>query len=162
MMLGKKHLIAVGGKTEGSGDVSAEKRTDTTNVPVTWWPMPDKWYDELIHMFFVKLPIDLTPAEGKFAWAAIQNRVGYIGVAYTDSHRQLIMDRLIGKMKNTMTEPTSPFFNKEFCETVGVSTGAGKPESSDGGRGGNNAGRGRASGRGGGRGPRQTRQGRRC
>ena len=82
-------------------------------------------------MFFAKLVIDLTPADAKFAWAAIQNRVGYIGITYTDSHRQLIMDRLIGKMKNTMTEPTSPFFNKELCETVGVSTGAAKPESSE-------------------------------
>ena len=56
-------MLAVGGKTEGSGDVSAETKTDTTNVPVTWWPMPNKWYDELIHMFFVKLVIDLTPAD---------------------------------------------------------------------------------------------------
>ena len=96
-MLGKKHLIAPGGKTEGSGDASAEKNTDTTNVPVTWRPMPDKWYDELTHMFFVKLVIDLTPADANFAWAAIQNRVGYIGITYTDFHRQLIMDRLTGK-----------------------------------------------------------------
>jgi hypothetical protein len=140
-MLGKKHLIAVGGKTEGSEAGPSEKKTDDTSVPVTWWPMPDKWYDELVHMFFAKLVFDLTPADGKFAWTALQNRIGYISIAYTDHHRKLIMDRLITKMKSAMTEATSPYFNKEFTEALGIvpedtsSSGAGRGRGVGAGRG---------------------------
>jgi hypothetical protein len=140
-MLGKKHLIAVGGKTEGSEAGPSEKKTDDTSVPVTWWPMPDKWYDELVHMFFAKLVFDLTPADGKFAWTALQNRIGYIGIAYTDHHRKLIMDRLITKMKSAMTDATSTYFNKEFTEALGLvpedtsSSGAGRGRGVGAGRG---------------------------
>jgi len=152
-MLGKKHLIPVGGKTAGSADAPGplEKKTDDTMVPVTWWPMPEKWYDELIHMFFAKLVFDLSPSDGKFAWVALQNHIGYIGIAYTDAHRKLIMDHLIHKMKEALGDPTSKFFNKEFALATGVTAADVVPPNSrnrDSGAGRGRGGRGRGGGRG--------------
>ncbi|CAK0810639.1 unnamed protein product [Prorocentrum cordatum] len=67
-LYGKKNLIAVGGKTKGaSPDDVVERKTDSTQVPVTHHGMPPAWYDELIHMFFLKAIVDLTPLDAKFA-----------------------------------------------------------------------------------------------
>ena len=83
-MLGKKHLIPVGGKTDVDGAEEHEKKNDNTVLPMTYNPMPENWYDELIHMFFARLIIDLSAHDAKFAWVALQNHVGYIGIAYGD------------------------------------------------------------------------------
>ena len=70
---GKRNRIAVGGKTtEGK----LERRNDGDIEPVFWWTMPEAFYEELIHRFFVKHVIDLTPGGGCFAEGCIKNRVG--------------------------------------------------------------------------------------
>ena len=42
----KKYLIPVGGKTVGVDpeEEQAERKTDATNVPVTYHGMPEAWY----------------------------------------------------------------------------------------------------------------------
>lgn len=60
LLYGKKHLIAVGGKTAGtSGDQNAVKRTDTTMEPVCFHPMPEEFYDTVVDDFHVKRVFDL-------------------------------------------------------------------------------------------------------
>ena len=125
-MLGKKHLIAVGGKTEVADNDAPTKKTDTTLVPVAYNPMPEKWYDELIHMFFARLIIDLSATDAKFAWVALQNHVGYIGIAYTDDHKQKIIARLVELMKVAMADTRSRVYNAAYATAIGVS-GNGNP-----------------------------------
>ena len=52
-LLGKRNLILVGGKSEQHGEQqAAERRTDTTLVPVCYRPTPEKFYSELLWLFF--------------------------------------------------------------------------------------------------------------
>ena len=56
MLYGKKHLILVGGRTEGvepndSGQIA--KRNDDTVEPVVWHPMPLEFYLQMIDDFYV-------------------------------------------------------------------------------------------------------------
>ena len=117
-MYGKRNLIAVGGKTEGiQGE--AERKTDSTVVPLSYHGMPIIFYKELLHMFFVKCVLDMTPLNAKFAWACLEERVAYVGVAFTKEHMDKIYLHLAELVKSAMADPGSKLFNKEYAKAVG-------------------------------------------
>ncbi|CAK0845984.1 unnamed protein product [Prorocentrum cordatum] len=108
LVYGKKNLIAVGGKTKGAspGDV-VERKTDSTQAP-------------LIHMFFLKAIVDLTPLDAKFAWQAVLNRVGYVGIASTEEHKTMIYARLVEQMKTEMCQTGPKLYNAQCAKAAGL------------------------------------------
>ena len=90
--------------------------------PVTYHSMPLEFYEELCHEFFAKLIVDLTPSDGKFAWCALKNRTGYVGITYNAEHASLIEERLIDLLKEEMSKPSSPVFNNNYAIAVGTGT----------------------------------------
>ncbi|CAK0824600.1 unnamed protein product [Prorocentrum cordatum] len=103
---GKKNLIAVGGKTKGAslGDV-VERKTDST---------------QLIHTFFFKAIVDLTLLDAKFAWQAVLDRVGYVGIAFTEEHKTMIYARLVEQMKTEMCQTGSKLYNAQYAKAAGL------------------------------------------
>ena len=148
-LYGKKHLILVGGKTPGEGDAySAQivRRQDEVHEPVCYHPFPSEVYDSLIHGFFAKLVIDLTPVTSTFAWAALCKQVAYVCTCYTPAHALLLEERLIELLKVNMAKPECPLFNPEYAKAVGAVKGDGKDDK--GGKGGKPAtAKGKAKGR---------------
>ena len=142
----------MGGKTHGAeGDAHAmSPKTDASNLPVCYHPMPPTFYAELLHMFYAKLVIDITPLNGTFAWTCMQDRVGYVGIVFTEVHAELLYARLRDLMKTEMADSASKLFNREYAKACKALTGGGNGEGKDGGGTGGSHG-GRAS-RGGGRG----------
>ena len=119
-LYGKKHLIAVGGKTEGTaGSASVAKRTDATIEPVCFHPYPKEVYEALIIGFFMKIVFDLSPPDGMFAWACLLNRVAYIGITYTEAHSELLEQRLLDLMKIHMALPSCPLYNPSYAAAIG-------------------------------------------
>ncbi|CAK0867026.1 unnamed protein product [Prorocentrum cordatum] len=117
-LYGKKNLIAVGGKTKGaSPDDVVERKTDSTQVPVTHHGMPPAWYDELTHM---KAIVALTPLDAKFAWQAMLNRAGYVGIAFTEEHKTMIYARLVEQMKTEMCQTGSKLYNAQYAKAAGL------------------------------------------
>ncbi len=107
-LLGKRNLILVGGKGEQRGEGrAAGRRTDAALVPVRYRPTPEKFYSELLWLFFGKLVIDLSPTDAKFALACLKARVGYVGIAFAETHADLMKQYLYGWMKTAMAEPDS-------------------------------------------------------
>ena len=43
---------------------------------------PLELYEELLHCFYAKMVFDLTPLDARFAYAALRNRIEYVGMAY--------------------------------------------------------------------------------
>jgi hypothetical protein len=134
-MYGKKNLIPVGGKTEGADpdDPPAERKTDATEVPFVYHGMPAVWYEELIHTFFVKAIVDLTPGDAKFAWQALINRIGYVGIVFTPAHGAAITKRLKDQIKEEMIKPGSRMFNAQYARAAGVETTAASGDAGGGG-----------------------------
>ena len=131
-LYGKKNLIAVGGKTDGAAEGSKTVLGDRANnapEPVCFWSLPPEWYDEVIHSFFAKLVLDLTPLDAKFALCALRNRVGYVGVAFNADHVKLMEDRLMSHLKKEMKDSASPLFNAAYAEAVGARVPATSSES---------------------------------
>ena len=76
---------------------------------------------------FGKLVIDLSPLDAKFALACLKARVGYVGIAFTETHADLMKQYLYTWMKTAMTEPDSGVYNAAYAAEMN-----GEPEAEDG------------------------------
>ena len=121
-ILGKKNLVAVGGKTKyGSEEPKMSNRSNNGEEPLCYWSMPLNWYEELIHQYYGKLIIDLTPGDGRFAWASLLTRTGYVGICYTQEHVEALEKRIFELLEAEMIDSSSPLFNHAYCVAVGKS-----------------------------------------
>lgn len=105
-------------------------------------------------MLFAKLVIDLTPGDGRFAQVCLKSRTSYLGVCFTDEHKELMMQKLVSDLKKYMADPSSGVYDARYAAAIGAA-----PSTTDPGEGDPNPpskrgrGRGRPGGRrGGGRG----------
>ena len=71
--------------------------------------------------------IDLSPLDAKFALACLKARVGYVGIAFTETHADLMKQYLYTWMKTAMTEPDSGVYNAAYAAEMN-----GEPEAEDG------------------------------
>ena len=121
LLYGKKHLIAVGGKTAGTaGDQNAVKRTDTTMEPVCFHPMPVEFYETVVDDFHVKRVFDLVVCDAVFAYVCLCKRLGYIGICFTNDHEKLVMDHLLKRLKVDMSDFQHPLYNPTYAAAVGA------------------------------------------
>ena len=81
--------------------------------------MPGAFYAELMHSFWAKMVIDLTPGDGRFAFEALKARVGYLGITFTAEHSQFLEEHLLDLMKLEMCDSASPLFNSEYAVARG-------------------------------------------
>ena len=87
--------------------------------PVCFQSMPLNLLEELIHTFFAKLVIDLTPGDAKFGWACLRSRVSYIGMCFNDAHCEFVEARLLELLKGAMLEESSGFYNISYAKAMG-------------------------------------------
>ena len=87
---------------------------------VCYHSMPGAFLDELMHQFWTKLVIDLTPGDGRFGYEALKNRVGYLGITFTPEHTTLLEQRMLDLMKKDMSDSNSPLFNAAYAEALGI------------------------------------------
>jgi hypothetical protein len=109
-LYGKKMLIAVGGRTEGAGDANTTKRSDAAKEPVCYHPMPHEFYDDAIHSYFVHRIFDLTCTDDELAYTALMNKLGYVGICYTEAGAELLMLRLKERLKVDMSVLSHPLY----------------------------------------------------
>jgi hypothetical protein len=122
-LYGKKQLIAVGGKTDAgcvgrdSGQIA--KRTDATVEPVIFHPMPPWFYETILSDFFANKVFDLTPTDEEFAYVCLCLHVGYVGICYTQEHKEFIERRLIERLAVDMADASTPVYNAAYALAVG-------------------------------------------
>ena len=88
--------------------------------PVCFFSPPIELMEELLHTFFGKMDVDLRAADGKLAFACLQNRVAYLGVTYNEVHSKLLEG--LDLMQTSMAYPSSPLFNNNYAQAIGVVT----------------------------------------
>ena len=117
-LYGRRNRIAVGGKTQGQA-AEAVRRKDTDMEPVFWWTLGPEFYEELIHRFFIKHVIDLTPGAGLMVEASISNRATYFGIAFTELQRNALIKRMaLAALRAMRTEGTA--IQSEVCIGIRV------------------------------------------
>lgn len=113
---GKRFRIAVGGK---SGDSKPEKRNDTDTEPVFFWAMPGAFYEELLHRFFGKVVLDLTPGPGTFGEIALKHRIGYYCLAMSEKHAVELEKKFRMAVLKYLCEEGCPLYNPKCAEAFG-------------------------------------------
>ena len=117
-MLTKRHIIAVGGKTEGGEDEPRkDDRLKNKKEPVCFWSAPMELYDEYIHILFAKLVVDLTPSD-RFAFVCLRNRVGYVGITFGQVHSEKLENRLLEMLEKDMQDSRSPLYSAAYCKAL--------------------------------------------
>ena len=124
-LYGKKHLVAVCGKTLNMGPL--DKRHDDKVEPVCYNPTPALMYEAICKGFFVKFIIDLTPADSTIGWMAILKNINYIGICYTEEHCNLLFQRFLDMMKVEMAIASNTnIYNPTYAMAIGKKTEAEK------------------------------------
>ena len=93
-------------------------KTDKSMVPTVHHLMPDKFYEEMVHMFFAKCVIDLTPLSGKFAWTALKAKVAYVGIVPTAGASAALKAGLTSLLKDELATPGSKLYSTEYAEAI--------------------------------------------
>lgn len=108
----KANVILAGGSTYSPDATADEKKESEKEIalirsfkkesePVFFHATTTKLWEEIFHCHNVKAVVDLTPADGAKALAAIRARIPYVGVTFNNAHRdQLLMhmDKSVLKM----------------------------------------------------------------
>ncbi|CAK0896993.1 unnamed protein product [Prorocentrum cordatum] len=108
----KTNVVLAGGSTYAPDTTTDEKKESEKEIafirslkkesePVFFHATPTKLWEEILRCHNVKAAVDLTPADGARALAAIRARIPYVGVAFNTAHRdQLLMhiDKTVLKM----------------------------------------------------------------
>ena len=119
--LGKKKLIdpaSAGSAVAAPAGSAAEAREDAVQVPFCYHSMPENFYAELIHMFFAKLVLDLTPSDARFAWVALRSRIGYCGLANNEEHAEAMRRQLRHLTFKGMLDQNSGLYNAAYAAAV--------------------------------------------
>ena len=116
---GKRFRIAVGGRVDG--EVS-KRRNDGDLEPTFFFTLPLQFFEELLHLYFVKSVIDLTPGSGIFGEAAIRNRCGYFCIAMSERHALELDKRFRLAALRFMCEEGCPVYNPKCAEAFGKRT----------------------------------------
>ncbi|CAK9038002.1 Uncharacterized protein SCF082_LOCUS22412 [Durusdinium trenchii] len=131
-MLGKKHLVPVGGKTADDAGDRTSNRAANELEPMCYHSLPLAFYEEILHGYYAKMVVDMTPSDARFAWACLRTRTGYVGICFTEAHVRGLENRLLELLKEDMVDPNSPLFSAAYSEAVGLkktpSQGSGGPD----------------------------------
>ncbi len=69
-------------------------RSAGTSEPVAWHSMPELVWQEILFDSKIGAAIDLTPADGLLAMAALHARIPYTGLVFTRRHADELLHRL--------------------------------------------------------------------
>ncbi|CAL1151682.1 unnamed protein product [Cladocopium goreaui] len=132
-MLTKRHVIAVGGKTEEAKDEPKQvDRLKNKQEPFCFWGSPLELYEEYLHTFFAKMVLDLTPSDAKFAFACLRNRVGYVGLAFSQFHAEKMEERLLQLVEKEMLDSNSPLYSIAYSKALkGGAADSASPQNSN-------------------------------
>ena len=100
----------MGGRCEGAGDSTINKRGDAVKEPVCYHPMPFEFYDDWIHSYFVRRIFDLTSTDDELAYTSLVNKLGYVGICFTEDGAKLMLDRLKERLKVDMAVIGHPLY----------------------------------------------------
>ena len=84
-----------------------------------FWSFPSTVYEEIIHRFYAKIVIDITPGQGTFGEMCIKHRIGYFCVAFTEAHAQFLHNKFQASALQYMADESSALFLPKCAEAMG-------------------------------------------
>ena len=90
-----KNFVAGGKLSDDQEELECKKqnaeRKPDSKEPAFYRSYPETLYEDLLKAFNIKGVIDLTPGEGVLARAAFKRSIPFVGLPFTESHRDLLI-----------------------------------------------------------------------
>ena len=103
------------GVQESTEQAQAKRERKGTNwEPVSYNSLPLTLWQDLLPAYSIKEVFDITPLDGELAHASIQRNIGYVGVCFTDFHRDRLYERLIDRVLEGFKEEGNPLCNSAY------------------------------------------------
>ena len=90
--------------------------------------MPERFWQDILFDFKVGAVIDLTPADGQLARAALQARIPYTGLVFTRRHADELLQRLQSFVLARATREGGTWYDPRLVESLTAST---KPKANE-------------------------------
>ena len=101
--------------------------------PVTFNSMPISFYEDLYDAMNLKDIYDITPCDGCAAMAALNLKLGYIGVCFTDFHVERLNQHILEMILKAFETPGHPHFQSSYAAgALGIKSHSAKPTGSGG------------------------------
>ncbi|CAJ1450592.1 unnamed protein product [Effrenium voratum] len=113
-LLGPSGKILAGG---GLGQVEpAQEFSD--GEPVAWHSMKERVYEEVLHSWQCKKVLDGSTLDDTFALAALKQNVVYVGVVWSEQHKEFLHQRLVKRVWDSYMDPDSPLYQIGLAELL--------------------------------------------
>ena len=96
----------------------ANHRTNVTVEPVAYMDMSAHFYEDLYDAYHAKAVINLTSAGVNAALAAIQMKIPYVGITWTDAHSEFMQAELIQQVFAGFQDEGSPLYEADLVALV--------------------------------------------
>ena len=93
-------------------------RKDSDAQAVFMWESHPLFYESLLHDYFIKNVIDLTPGSGVLAFVCIEQRVGCICICMSEAHAAGIRNCLLTKIVAGMSKEGSKLYQPKFAKLL--------------------------------------------
>lgn len=93
-------------------------RKDSDAEAVFMWDSHPLFYESLLHDYFIKNVIDLTPGSGVLAFVCIEQRVGCICICMSEAHAAGIRNCLLTKIVAGMSKEGSKLYQPKFAKLL--------------------------------------------
>ena len=108
----KKKLYSNAGTILAGGKQAADPKPDFGDPcePVAWHAMPTPFYQEIVHKFDVRVMLDATASCEHAAVACLRSKAAYIGVVWTDFHRDALLCQIQKRVWEEYQDSASPLY----------------------------------------------------
>ena len=114
--------VAASKGPEAAASKMAKVRSGKNMEPMTYYNMPEEFYENTCDAFNIKDSVDFTPGDGMNAMAHIKacrkTPRGYIGICFTDSHKDDLWGHLCSRTLELFATSSSPLFHPQYAAGV--------------------------------------------
>ena len=128
-MYGPSGRIAVGGtghdKDEEDDEEEktiAQPRTADSIEPASFAASSVEFYEDLYDWQRAKVVINLTSVDVNAAMAAIRSKLSYVGIVWTDAHKEMFVAEMIQQVFANFQDESSPLYQAELVQILGRTT----------------------------------------
>jgi hypothetical protein len=100
--------VEMGGPVDAGLSMTSKWKNKETE-PVFFHAKPFPVVDELIHSYFARAVVDMSVANGVWAYACMKRRIPYVGITCSDAHTDQVTQYLLDRiMKDAAAESDDP------------------------------------------------------
>ena len=121
--MAKSSCMVILSRVNNWGDEGKQgNRGNNEAEPFCYHSAPEAFCEEILHGYYVKSVVDMTPADWKLAFVCLRQRLGYCGICYNDTHAKTLEKRMLQRLQKEMVDPRSPLFSSAYSTALGDGT----------------------------------------